>query len=45
MKPYLEAGSGGFGLGSSLYTPVMSCAPVVVRAKGFVEVWQRLTPP
>jgi len=42
MKPYLDAGAGGFGLGSALYTPGMTCAQVMVRAKAFVAAWQRL---
>lgn len=42
MKPYLEAGAGGFGLGSALYAPGMSCEQVVKRAKDFVAAWNRL---
>jgi 2-dehydro-3-deoxyphosphogalactonate aldolase len=42
MKPYLDAGARGFGLGSALYKPAMSCADVAVRAKGFAEAWRQL---
>lgn len=44
MKPYLDAGAGGFGLGSALYTPGMSCDQVVARAKDFVTAWNQLAP-
>lgn len=43
MKPYLDAGAGGFGLGSALYAPGMTCEQVVTRAKDFVAAWQRLS--
>lgn len=43
MKPYLEAGAGGFGLGSALYAPGMACEQVVARAKDFVAAWRRMT--
>ncbi|MDR3412990.1 MAG: 2-dehydro-3-deoxy-6-phosphogalactonate aldolase [Formivibrio sp.] len=43
MKPYLDAGAGGFGLGSALYTPGMSCAQVVARAGDFAAAWLRLS--
>lgn len=42
MKPYLDAGAGGFGLGSALYAPGMTCKQVVARAKDFVAAWQQL---
>lgn len=42
MKPYLDAGAGGFGLGSALYAPGMTCEQVVARAKDFVAAWQQL---
>ena len=40
MKPYLDAGAGGFGLGSALYTPGMNCNRVVERANKFVAAWK-----
>lgn len=43
MKPYLDAGAGGFGLGSALYKPGMSCAQVVAAAGDYVAAWRRLT--
>ena len=42
MKPYLDAGAGGFGLGSALYVPSMTCEQVVARARDFVAAWLRL---
>jgi 2-dehydro-3-deoxyphosphogalactonate aldolase len=36
MKPWLEAGAGGFGLGSGLYTAGRSAAEVHERAKAYV---------
>lgn len=42
MKPYLDAGAGGFGLGSALYAPGMTCEQVVARAKDFVAAWKQL---
>ncbi len=44
MKPYLDAGAGGFGLGSALYKPGLSCDQVVARAKSFVAAWSQLAP-
>ena len=42
MKPYLDAGAGGFGLGSALYAPGMTCEEVVGRANEFVVAWERI---
>ncbi len=39
MKAYVEAGAGGFGLGSALYKPGASAAEVAARAKAFVAAW------
>jgi 2-dehydro-3-deoxyphosphogalactonate aldolase len=36
MRPYIEAGAKGFGLGSALYKPGMSAADVTERARLFV---------
>jgi 2-dehydro-3-deoxyphosphogalactonate aldolase len=35
MRPYIEAGAKGFGLGSALYKPGMSAAEVAERARLF----------
>lgn len=45
MRPYIEAGAKGFGLGSALYKPGMTAADVKERAKLFVTAWQGLTAP
>ncbi|HWH22996.1 MAG TPA: 2-dehydro-3-deoxy-6-phosphogalactonate aldolase [Allosphingosinicella sp.] len=37
MKPYLEAGADGFGLGSGLYAPGRSVNDVAVRARAYVD--------
>ncbi len=39
MKAYVEAGAGGFGLGSALYKPGASAAEVAAKAKAFVASW------
>lgn len=39
MKAYVEAGAGGFGLGSALYKPGASAVEVAARAKAFVAAW------
>ncbi len=44
MKPYLDAGATGFGLGSALYKPGMSRTEVTVHARAFVSAWQALNP-
>ena len=36
MKPYLEAGADGFGLGSALYTPRLTVGELVRRGRDFV---------
>jgi 2-dehydro-3-deoxyphosphogalactonate aldolase len=43
MKPYVDAGASGFGLGSALYKPGMSDAQVVAAATAYVAAWQGLT--
>jgi 2-dehydro-3-deoxyphosphogalactonate aldolase len=42
MAPYLDAGARGFGLGSALYKPGMSCAEVGATARNFVAAWRKL---
>ncbi|MGY3572595.1 2-dehydro-3-deoxy-6-phosphogalactonate aldolase [Vibrio paucivorans] len=37
MKPYLDLGAKGFGLGASLYKPGLSDDEIRANAKGFVE--------
>jgi 2-dehydro-3-deoxyphosphogalactonate aldolase len=36
MRPYVEAGAAGFGLGSSLYKPGMTASEVAANARAFV---------
>jgi 2-dehydro-3-deoxyphosphogalactonate aldolase len=40
MKPYLDAGATGFGLGSALYKPGMTVEQVATRARQFVSAWR-----
>ncbi|MBM1174965.1 2-dehydro-3-deoxy-6-phosphogalactonate aldolase [Microvirga arabica] len=42
MKPYVDAGANGFGLGSALFTPAMSVEEVGRNARDFAAAWQRL---
>lgn len=42
MKPYLDAGAAGFGLGSAVYKPGMSAAEVGTAAAAFVSAWSAL---
>jgi 2-dehydro-3-deoxyphosphogalactonate aldolase len=42
MKPYLDAGANGFGLGSALFTPAMSVEEVGRNARDFASAWQSL---
>jgi len=37
MRPWLEAGANGFGLGSGLFSPGRSADEVATRAKAYVE--------
>ena len=37
MRPWLEAGAQGFGLGSGLYKPGQSAAETLAKAKAYVE--------
>jgi len=36
MRPWLDAGADGFGLGSGLYTPGLGAAEVESRARAYV---------
>jgi 2-dehydro-3-deoxyphosphogalactonate aldolase len=40
MRPFLEAGVSGFGLGSGLFKPGLSAAEVRQRADAYVKGWQ-----
>jgi 2-dehydro-3-deoxyphosphogalactonate aldolase len=42
MKPYVEAGADGFGLGSALFTAQMSAGEVGRNARAFAEAWRAL---
>jgi len=42
MKPYVDAGAKGFGLGSALYKPGMSATDVDARAATFAAAWKAL---
>jgi 2-dehydro-3-deoxyphosphogalactonate aldolase len=42
MKPYVEAGANGFGLGSALFTPAMSPEEIGRKARDFATAWQAL---
>jgi len=42
MRPYVEAGANGFGLGSALFTPAMSPEEIGRKARDFATAWQAL---
>jgi 2-dehydro-3-deoxyphosphogalactonate aldolase len=42
MKPYLDAGANGFGLGSALFTPAMPVAEIGESAREFASAWRGL---
>ena len=42
MRPYVEAGANGFGLGSALFTPAMSPEEIGRKARDFATAWQVL---
>lgn len=41
MAPYRAAGADGFGLGSSLYKPLMSVPEIAERARALARAWPR----
>jgi 2-dehydro-3-deoxyphosphogalactonate aldolase len=43
MRPFVQAGARGFGLGSALYKPGMSAAEIGARAELFAAAWRMLT--
>ncbi|MBF9197611.1 2-dehydro-3-deoxy-6-phosphogalactonate aldolase [Microvirga terrestris] len=45
MKPYVDAGANGFGLGSALFTPTMSVEEIGRKARDFAAAWQALRTP
>ncbi len=42
MKPYVDAGANGFGLGSALFTPSMSTDEIGRNARDFAAAWRML---
>jgi 2-dehydro-3-deoxyphosphogalactonate aldolase len=42
MKPYVDAGANGFGLGSALFTPSTSVDEIGRNARDFAAAWQAL---
>lgn len=44
MKPYVEAGATGFGLGSALYKPGMTVEQTASMARQFVATWRAIHP-
>ncbi len=42
MKPYVDAGANGFGLGSALFTPTMSVEEIASNARAFAGAWKDL---
>lgn len=43
MKPYVDAGANGFGLGSALFTPAMAVEEIGRKARDFAAAWQALS--
>ena len=44
MKPYVDAGATGFGLGSALYKPGMTSQHTAATARQFVAAWRAIRP-
>jgi 2-dehydro-3-deoxyphosphogalactonate aldolase len=42
IAPWHKAGATGFGIGSQLFSPGTSAAEVLVRARAYVQAWQRV---
>ena len=44
IKPYVDAGATGFGLGSALYKPGMTAQQTAATARLFVAAWRVVHP-
>lgn len=44
LKPYVDAGATGFGLGSALYKPGMTVGQTASMARQFVAAWRAIHP-
>jgi 2-dehydro-3-deoxyphosphogalactonate aldolase len=44
IKPYVDAGATGFGLGSALYRPGMTAEQTATMARQFVAAWRAIRP-
>ncbi|MDQ7988043.1 MAG: 2-dehydro-3-deoxy-6-phosphogalactonate aldolase [Candidatus Dactylopiibacterium sp.] len=44
LKPFVDAGARGFGLGSALYRPGMPLEAVAAQAAAFAAAWRALAP-
>jgi 2-dehydro-3-deoxyphosphogalactonate aldolase len=42
MKPYVDAGASGFGLGSALFAPAMTTDEIGRNARAFAQAWKAL---
>ena len=42
MKPFVDAGANGFGLGSALFAPKLTTAEIARNARAFVTAWRAL---
>jgi 2-dehydro-3-deoxyphosphogalactonate aldolase len=42
MKPYVDAGANGFGLGSALFTPALTVEDIARNARAFAGAWKDL---
>ena len=42
MRPYVDAGANGFGLGSALFTPALSVEDIPRNARSFASAWRDL---
>jgi len=42
MRPYVDAGANGFGLGSALFTPALSVEDIARNARSFASAWRDL---
>lgn len=42
MKPYVDAGANGFGLGSALFAPSMAVEDISRNARAFSDAWKAL---